>query len=105
MARFNHGYRDQDGPRSSLDAAVAALAARQHVASEAERRFLSLCRAGGLPAPRPALIAGRQVDFYWPRARLAVEVDGAAYHHTRRAFHEDRSRDLSLATLGIQVLA
>ena len=30
MARFNHGYRDQDGPRSSLDAAVAALAARQH---------------------------------------------------------------------------
>ena len=74
------------------------------VASEAERRFLSLCRVGGLPAPRPALIAGRQVDFYWPRARLAVEVDGAAYHHTRRAFHEDRSRDRSLATLGIQVL-
>jgi very-short-patch-repair endonuclease len=31
-------------------------------------------------------------------------VDGAAYHHTRRAFHEDRSRDRSLATLWIQVL-
>ncbi len=74
------------------------------VASEAERRFLALCRDHGLPEPRGALIEGRQVDFYWPQARLAVEVDGGAYHHTRRAFQEDRSRDRALATLGIQVL-
>ena len=33
-----------------------------------------------------------------------VEVDGAAAHHTRRAFHEDRKRDRDLARQGLQVL-
>jgi very-short-patch-repair endonuclease len=44
------------------------------------------------------------VDAYWSDARLAVEVDGAEAHHTRRAFHEDRARDRRLAALGIHVV-
>jgi hypothetical protein len=31
-----------------------------------------------------------------------VEVDGGAFHRTRRAFHEDRRRDRRLAVEGIQ---
>jgi hypothetical protein len=73
--------------------------------NDAEGRFLELCARHSLPAPQANVsVGGCEVDFLWPEARLAVEVDGAAAHHTRRAFHEDRRRDRRLAALGIQVL-
>ena len=69
------------------------------------RRFLALCRRHALPEPsKNTLVEGFRVDFLWRDARLAVEVDGAAAHHTARAFHEDRARDRALAAAGIQVL-
>jgi very-short-patch-repair endonuclease len=71
--------------------------------SEAERRFLRLCADHGLPTPSRVFVAGYELDFFWSDARLAVEVDGGAFHRTRRAFHEDRRRDRRLAVLGIQV--
>jgi very-short-patch-repair endonuclease len=71
--------------------------------TEAERRLLSLCRRHGMPRPQRVALAGYELDFYWPDARLAVEVDGGAFHRTRRAFHEDRRRDRRLAAHGIQV--
>ena len=71
--------------------------------SEAERRFLELCAGHDLPRPQRVTVAGYELDFYWPDARLAVEVDGRAFHRTRRAFHEDRRRDRRLAAEGIQV--
>jgi hypothetical protein len=72
--------------------------------TQIERRFLRLCAKHDLPLPDVNLwIAGHEVDFYWPDARLAIETDGAATHLTRRAFHEDRRRDRRLAALGIQV--
>ncbi len=49
-------------------------------------------------------MAGYEVDVYWPEARFALEVDGAATHHTRHAFHADRRRDRALAAEGIQVV-
>jgi very-short-patch-repair endonuclease len=91
--------------RSRLMGVLAAYRPEDHVLeSAAERRFRALCQRHGLPEPRPQLIEGHRVDFYWPEALLAVEVDGAAFHHTRRAFHADRARDRALAALGIQVL-
>ncbi len=73
--------------------------------SEAEARLLDLCLLHGLPTPRAnATIGGYEVDFLWPQTGLVVEVDGAAAHYTRRAFHADRQRDRDLATLGIQVV-
>jgi very-short-patch-repair endonuclease len=73
--------------------------------SGAERRLLELCASRGLPAPRTAAsIGGYEVDFLWPAAGLCVEVDGAAAHHTSRAFHADRRRDRELAALGIHVV-
>jgi very-short-patch-repair endonuclease len=91
--------------RHRLLRVLAAYRPEDHeIESEAERRFRALCQRHGLPDPQPQLLEGYRVDFYWPRARLAVEVDGAAFHHTRRAFHADRARDRALAGLGIQVL-
>jgi very-short-patch-repair endonuclease len=72
-------------------------------ANKAERLFVRLCHDHGLPKPQRIAIAGYELDFYWEDARLTIEVDGAAFHRTRRAFHEDRRRDRRLAGLGIQV--
>jgi very-short-patch-repair endonuclease len=73
--------------------------------SDAERRVLELSRTAGLPTPQVNVwIAGHEVDFFWAEGNLAVEFDGAATHHTLRAFHRDRQRDRDLASQGIQVL-
>jgi very-short-patch-repair endonuclease len=71
--------------------------------SEAERRLLDLCERHSLPRPQRLFVAGFELDFYWADTRLAIEVDGNAFHRTRRAFHEDRRRDRRLAAVGIQV--
>jgi very-short-patch-repair endonuclease len=71
--------------------------------SEAERLLVRLFKEHGLPQPSRISIAGYELDFYWADARLAVEVDGRAFHGTRRAFEEDRRRDRQLAAMGIQV--
>lgn len=67
-------------------------------ASELEEQFLGLCTRHELPAPRvnhEMEIEGRWIkaDFWWPEARLIVEVDGFATHGTRRGFTSDRERD------------
>jgi very-short-patch-repair endonuclease len=73
--------------------------------SEAERRFKHLCENHGLPQPQFNVhLAGFEVDVYWEDVGVVVEVDGAHAHHTRRAFHADRTRDRRLAGRGIRVV-
>jgi very-short-patch-repair endonuclease len=73
--------------------------------SELERRFFELCRTAGLPLPLTQVPIGPYVvDFYWPEQRLVVETDGAAVHHTRRAFERDRVKIADLAVLGLTVV-
>ncbi len=43
-------------------------------------------------------------DLAWPRARLAVEADGAEPHGTPRAVYEDRRRQNRLANAGWRIL-
>ena len=73
--------------------------------SEAERRFLHLLRAAGIPPTDTNVRLGAyEVDFLWRSERLVVEVDGYAYHSTRAAFERDRRRDADLQALGYRVL-
>jgi very-short-patch-repair endonuclease len=73
--------------------------------SEAEDLLLQLVRAGGLTEPKMnVFVGGYEVDCYWGAARLAVEVDGYAWHGSQRAHVRDRQRDSALAARGIQVL-
>ncbi len=73
--------------------------------SELENRFLMLCRAHRIPRPLVnEEVAGLEVDFFWPRARLAVETDSRTYHLTGHAFERDRERDARLLLAGIRVL-
>jgi very-short-patch-repair endonuclease len=43
------------------------------------------------------------VDFYAPRAKLVVEIDGSQ-HLQNGALERDRKRDLYLASLGLKVM-
>ncbi len=73
--------------------------------SKAERLFLRLVRRAGMPDPKVnARVAGYEVDFFWPDRRLAVEVDGRAFHVSPRAFERDRLRDAELDAAGVRVL-
>ena len=49
-------------------------------------------------------VTGYEVDFLWRSQRLAVEVDGFAFHSSRRAFNRDRRRDSLLSLKGLRVL-
>jgi very-short-patch-repair endonuclease len=72
--------------------------------SEAEERLLALLRAGGLPEPDTnARVGPYEVDFLWRTERLAVEVDGYAFHSSRAAFERDRRRDAELQDAGLRV--
>jgi very-short-patch-repair endonuclease len=73
--------------------------------SAAEERFLALVRRAQLPAPEVNVeVAGYELDFFWRGARLAVEIDGWAFHGDRDAFEADRRRDAALAARGIHVV-
>jgi very-short-patch-repair endonuclease len=73
--------------------------------SWAEERLLALVRAAGLPEPLVnARVAGYEVDFYWPHARVAVEVDGFQFHSTRPRLERDRRKDDDLRDAGIAAL-
>jgi very-short-patch-repair endonuclease len=78
--------------------------------SELEARFLALIRDYGLPEPErqvvlgdDADIAGR-VDFYFRRANLIVELDGARHHSSLLDREADARRDLLLVRGGRRVL-
>jgi very-short-patch-repair endonuclease len=73
--------------------------------SEAERRLLALVRAAKLPTPLTnTRVAGWEVDAYWPRHNLVVEVDGFAFHGNRAAFERDRRKDAALTAAGCRVV-
>jgi very-short-patch-repair endonuclease len=73
--------------------------------SEAERRALDLIRRAGLPAPEVnQRVEGHEVDLLWRAQRLVVEIDGYAFHSTRRSFERDRRRDQALVAAGWRVM-
>jgi very-short-patch-repair endonuclease len=92
--------------RHKLSRVLAAYQPEPHfLRSEAERKFKQLCEHHSLPQPQFNVnIAGHEVDAYWEDASIAVEIDGAETHHTRRAFHADRARDRRLAARAICVV-
>jgi len=89
----------------SLRALVRGEASPVLTRSEAEERFLALMRKAQLPCPEVNVgVAGYEVDFFWRDQRLVVEVDGFAFHSSRRDFKRDRRRDSSLSMRGLRVI-
>jgi len=73
--------------------------------SNPEIDFLALCREARLPTPQVnVLVEGKLVDFFWPKARLIVEVDSYRYHADRPAFEQDGESTIVLMGAGYKVL-
>jgi very-short-patch-repair endonuclease len=107
LAELNEAMARVPGRRGrhKLGRVLVAWEPRPLTRSEAERRFGALCEEHGIRKPQAnATRGGYELDFLWPEAGLAAELDGRAAHHTSRAFHGDRRRDRELAVLGIQVI-
>lgn len=78
-------------------------------ASVLESQMARLLVRYGLPAPRPEVHAGRdgryRIDYAWPESRLAVELNGYAWHHSPAQMGRDLARQRDLVLQGWRVLA
>jgi very-short-patch-repair endonuclease len=103
-ARFED-HRSHRGFRTVTDAMHTITDDSPWTQSELERRFLELVRSARLPEPQTNVtVAGHVVDFFWPDRRLVVEVDGYAWHNSRRAFEADRHKGVHLTLAGYRVI-
>ena len=74
-----------------LRALIAEARMPEPTRSELEDMLADICRGANLPIPAFNVdVAGEDVDAYWPRHNLVVELDGWEHHRTRA----DRERDL-----------
>jgi very-short-patch-repair endonuclease len=102
---------------SALKLAVAHAGAGTQ--SEAERRMAALLRNGGLRMGgtngwranfrvHGSDSTGEwrcRVDFAWPACKLALEIDGRAFHASAESFQADRARAARLVAAGWTVIA
>jgi very-short-patch-repair endonuclease len=102
IARAHPGHR---GARKLQKTLRSYYAGDELARSDLELLFKDLCRACGLPIPRVNQpVAGREVDFIFAEQRLIVEIDSWRYHKTRRAFEDDRARDVLTTAAGYRTL-
>jgi very-short-patch-repair endonuclease len=67
-----------------------------------EDAFRGFCARHRLPQPEiNAIVAGYEVDAYWPAKRLLAELDGEDYHQD---FEADRAKDADLVEAGNRVI-
>jgi very-short-patch-repair endonuclease len=73
--------------------------------STREKALLRLIRDAELPLPQTNVPFGRfELDFYWPRERLVVELDGYNFHRGPGAFGQDREKELAVRRAGLEML-
>lgn len=95
----NRGRHGAVAARRMLQAAAGGAR------SEAERLVLQLLRGSGMSGWHANYKVGPYaVDIAFPRQRVAIEIDGWAFHSDQAAFQNDRSRQNWLALQGWQVL-
>jgi very-short-patch-repair endonuclease len=82
---------------------IAAAADRAD--SAAERRMMALLRGAGLTGWQRGVPFQRwKIDFAFPDARLAIEVDGWAHHSDVDRFRADRRKGNALVRAGWKLL-
>ena len=93
------------GRYGSPRARMLLQAAESGARSQAERLFVELLTAAAITgwiANHP--VGGYVVDFAFPAIKLAVEIDGWAFHHDPVKFQYDRQRQNQLILRGWQIL-
>ena len=67
-----------------------------------EDAFRTFCTRHHLPQPEiNTIVAGYEVDAYWPAHRLIAELDGEPFHED---FEADRLKDADLVEAGLRVV-
>ncbi len=95
----NRGRSGSTASRRLLDAAAGGAR------SEAERLIIRLLKQAGITGWRANFPVGNYVvDVAFPAQRVAIEIDGWAFHSDQAAFQNDRTRQNRLALQGWQVL-
>ncbi|HEX3173451.1 MAG TPA: DUF559 domain-containing protein [Solirubrobacterales bacterium] len=62
--------------------------------TDLEERFALFCREQRFPPHESSVeLLGHEVDAFWPREGVIVELDGYAFHSHRAAFESDRTKD------------
>jgi very-short-patch-repair endonuclease/transposase len=80
-------------------------AASDGARSEAERLLVQLLRARNITGWQTNYpIGGYKVDVAFPKQKVAIEVDGWAFHSDHEDFHKDRRRQNKIVQLGWKVL-
>lgn len=80
-------------------------AAADGARSVAERLLVKLLREARITGWRTNyLLAGYKVDVGFPSQKVAIEVDGLAFHSATEDFHADRVRQNNIVLMGWQVL-
>lgn len=100
-----HAHLRNKGRYGSPAARRLLQAADDGARSAAERlliRLLKAARLTGWKANYP--VAGYKVDVGFPGQKVAIEVDGLAFHSDSDDFHTDRVRQNAIALSGWQVL-
>jgi very-short-patch-repair endonuclease len=98
------------GRRGSAAAGRLLVQAGDRAASRPERTFIALLRRGGLTGWRVntpvTLTSGQEylLDVAFDEVRLAIEVDGWAFHSDRDQFVRDRRRKRALVAGGWTVI-
>jgi len=73
--------------------------------SRREKALLRMIRDAGLPMPETNVPFGRfELDFYWRREGLVVEVDGETFHRGPGAVGRDREKALAVKAAGLEML-
>ena len=109
VARRLHTIAPGRSPRT-VERILSARTAGYHPGdSELERRVARAIVDAGLPAPTPQhrVVVGSStylLDLAYPKAKIAIEIDGFAFHHDRTSFDRDRTRQNDLVNAGWIVL-
>ncbi|HEX4102976.1 MAG TPA: DUF559 domain-containing protein [Pseudonocardiaceae bacterium] len=93
------------GRRGSTQASQLLAVAADRAASHAERLLVRLLRAAGITDWELGYaVQGYLIDLAFPLQRVAIEVDGWAWHMTADRFVDDRRRQNALVNLQWTVL-
>jgi very-short-patch-repair endonuclease len=87
-----------------LERAIDIYELPRFTRSRLEREFVAHVERAGLPRPSTAfVVAGYELDIYWPELRFAIEIDVYATHGGHESFEEDRRRDEDLKLAGVEL--
>jgi very-short-patch-repair endonuclease len=107
LADFRSVLDRNQGHRGAfhLERAIGIYEPPRLTRSELERELVAHVERAGLPRPSTAfVVAGFELDVYWPELRFAVELDVYETHGGHESFEEDRRRDEDLKLAGIELI-